>query len=117
MIWFCDDKRAARASLKQVVARIGAEGLIVKPQRQIQPRRGGVSWCGFRIQPHRILLSRRKKRAYKAHLKHWQSQWLAGRIDALALQQAVDAIHALTLPAQSLGFRQYVLARIPPLEA
>ena len=117
MIWFCDDKRAARASLKQMVVRIEAEDLVVKPQRQIQPCRGGVSWCGFRIQPHRILLSRRKKRAYKGHLERWQAQWLAGRIDALALQQAADAIHALTLPAQSLGFRRAALARIPRLEA
>lgn len=117
MIWFCDSKAAAKASLTQVVEYLQDERLTVKLQRQIQPCSHGVLYCGFRILPHQILLSRRKKRSYRDHLQRWQSKWQNGKIDALSLQRGYDAVHAITWPARSLGFRRSVLAKTAVIEA
>ncbi len=117
MIWFTDSKQEARASLSRVVDYLEHEHLTVKPQRQIQPSLHGVLYCGFRVLPEQILLSRRKKRAYQNHLRRWQSKWRNGEIDALALQRGYDAVHAITWPARSLGFRRSVLATTTEIDA
>lgn len=111
MIWFCNSKQQAKSSLERVTALLEEEAQKVKPGWQIQPCKHGVHYCGFRILPHSILLSRRKKRNYRKHLLRWQHAWNAGDISALELQQGYDAVHALTYPARALGFRRSVLAR------
>lgn len=117
MIWFTDSKQEARASLSQVMEYLEHEHLTVKPQRQIQPCYHGVLYCGFRVLPEQILLSRRKKRAYQNHLRRWHSKWRNGEIDALTLQRGYDAVHAITWPARSLGFRRSVLAKTAEVDA
>ena len=117
MIWFCDNKAAAKDSLESVIGFLKNEKLLVKPQSQIQPTDHGVNYCGYRIEKHGLLLSRRKKRAYAQHLKRWQSEWTKGEITSLELQRGYDAVHAITYPAQSSGFRRSVLARINGVDA
>ena len=117
MIWFCHDKPSARQSLAKAVELLEGERLTVKPQRWVQPVSLGVHYCGYRILPRRILLSRRKKRAYKKYLERWQGRWQAGEIDALGLQRGYDAVHGITTLAASRGFRRAVLARMAGVDA
>jgi hypothetical protein len=117
MIWFCQDKSGAQQSLARTVQLLEGEKLQVKPQRWVQPVGLGVHYCGYRIMPHRIHLSRRKKRAYKQHLERWQDRWQAEEIDSLELQRGYDAVHGMTTLADSQGFRRSVLARLADLDA
>ncbi len=117
MIWFCDSKRDCRQSLARAEAYLNAQRLEIKPNWQIQPTAGGVAWCGYRITPRQILLSRRKKRLWLKGLLSWERRWTEGEIDALALQRGYDAVHAATQPAQARGFRRAVLERIGGVEA
>ncbi len=111
MIWFCQNKSSARRSLNHAVELLEGEQLIVKLQRWLQPVRLGVQYCGYRISPHQILLSRRKKRAYQKHLQRWQGLWESEKIDALGLQRGYDAVHGMTALAAAQGFRRSVLAK------
>ncbi len=117
MIWFCHDKHSARNSLEKTINMLEGEKLTVKSQRWVQPTYQGVNYCGYRILPYRILLSRRKKRSYEKHLQTWQAKWNESMISSLELQRAYDAVHATTWLAHSRGFRQTVLARTQGIEA
>lgn len=116
MIWFCPDKLTARQSLNQAVEHLEAEKLTVKPHRLIQPVSQGVHYCGYRILPDKILLSRRKKRAYKKHLERWQGRWKAGEIDGLGLQRGYAALHGITTLAAATGFRRTLLAQVAEID-
>jgi hypothetical protein len=63
-----------------------------------------------------LLLSRRRQRRYQHFRQGWERAYRAGRIDALALQRAYAAVHAITLPADSRGWRQQQLACSPALD-
>jgi len=112
MIWFAGSSQVIKKSLEDVVEFIEEEKLKVKAQRQMQPSRHGVQYCGYRILPHSILLSRRKKRLYKKHLKRWQTSWMAGEISSLKLQNCYDSIHGSTTIARAAGYRGIVLAKL-----
>ena len=117
MIWFCDNKISAKETLDQAIYYLQDEGLKVKVHPQIQLCRQGVGYCGFRIGQQQIRLTRRKKRAYRRHLLRWQGRWQRGEIHALQLQRGYDAVHAITYPARSRGFRRSVLATTGTVEA
>lgn len=112
MIWFAQTRKHMHNSLRKVEKYIGNEKLKLKPQKQIQPVWHGVQYCGYRILPYSILLSRRKKRLYLRHLRHWQSAWRAGDISAQKLQQCYDSIHGSTSIARARGYRRIVLAKL-----
>jgi hypothetical protein len=116
MIWFTADKPAAKASLQDAVNFLSDQELKVKDTWQIQPSRHGVSYCGYRIQPFSILLSRRKKRNYRRRLRQWEDQWRNGNISDLELQQGYDAVHGMTAHTRSVGFRKSVIAAGPLLD-
>ena len=76
----------------------------------------GVSFCGYRMTPGQLRLSRRCRRRYQELRRDWELAYAEGRINALMLQRAYDAVHAITLPADSTSWRQHNLLRYPLLE-
>lgn len=116
MIWFTTDKTAAKTSLQKAVSFLSDQELKVKDTWQIQPSRHGVTYCGYRILPFSILLSRRKKRNYRLRLRQWEDQWRNGNISDLELQRGYDAVHGITARTQSVGFRKSVIAAKPFLD-
>ena len=76
----------------------------------------GVSFCGYRVTRDYLRLSRRRQRRYKQLRQAWEQAYSAGRIDALTLQRAYDAVHAITLPADSQHWRRQHLRRSPVLD-
>lgn len=117
MVWFCHDREVSRKSLAKAIEEIGAEHLLVKSNRTIQPVSHGVSFCGYRVLPHRILLSTRKKRSYRDGLGKWQMKYTNGEISSLNLQRAYDAVHGVTTGADSLELRKKMLAQMEICDA
>lgn len=117
IIWWCESRAHARATLQQVCAYVTTQRLLtVKPSIQINRSDHGVSFCGYRITPGHLRLSRRRQRRYQHFRQRWERAYSAGVIDALTLQRAYAAVHAITLPAASRGWRQQQLARYPALD-
>ena len=53
-----------------------------------------MTFCGYRILPSRILLSRRGKRRLRTQLKTAEAAYARGEIGAVDLQKRVDSILA-----------------------
>lgn len=118
IVWWCDSRDTARETLEQVCDYAAHERLLtVKSTTQINRSVHGLSFCGYRILPGLLKLSRRRQRRYQQLRQDWEQRYAEGLIDALGLQHAYDAVHAITLPAASLHWRTQNLARFPALEA
>jgi retron-type reverse transcriptase len=117
ILWWCDSHEDARKTLGQVCAYVANERLLtVKANPQINRSSHGVSFCGYRITPGQMRLSRRRQRRYQERRWEWELAYAEGRIDALMLQRGYDAVHAITLPADSTNWRRENLRRYPALE-
>lgn len=117
IIWWCPSQAQARVTLAQACAWVRTQrGLTVKPSTQINRSVHGVSFCGYRITQGQLRLSRRRQRRYRLLRQRWERAYTEGNIDALTLQRAYAAVHAITLPAESRSWRQRHLALHPPLD-
>lgn len=117
-IWFCPDRQTARASLAAAREVLGTERLLrVKPTAQINRSARGVTYCGFRILPGTIRLTRRKRRLYALRRAEWEGRFRAGEIDALGLQSAYASVLGITALADGAAWRRGQLRRFPPIEA
>jgi hypothetical protein len=114
IIWWCDSRVAARATLARVLDYATRERLLtVKTDTQINRSRHGVSFCGYRITSGQLRLSRRRRRRYQQLRLQWEQAYREDHIDAQTLQRAIDAVHAITLPADSREWRRQNLQRFP----
>jgi len=117
IVWWCDTKLQARQVLVRVNNYLEQErGLKVKPAIQILRSSNGISYCGFRILPGTVRMSRRRKRSFQEKRLYWESQYIAGRISPGQLQACVSAVYAIPQGTDSLAWRQENLRRYPPLE-
>jgi len=117
-IWWCYSQSQARETLAQVCRYVTAERMLkVKANMQINCSRHGVSFCGYRITPGRLRLSRRRRQRYQQLRRGWERAYAEGYIDALTLQRAYDAVHAITLPGNNHNWRRENLRRYPALDA
>jgi len=116
ILFFCNDRLAAKAVLEalQVWLKIN-RSLSLKPNPVIQRSQQGVSYCGYRVKPSRILLSRRKRQRYQHLRLTWEQAYLDGKISELELQQAYQSIHAITLHADSTVWRKQNLHLYPSI--
>lgn len=116
IIWWCDSKLAVRETLNSVTAWLQTErDLQVKQTVQIQASKLGVTYCGFRILPGVIRLSRRRKRRYQQRRQFWEQCYLQQQISSHQLQTAYAAVHAITAGTDSQAWRRENLLRHPPL--
>jgi RNA-directed DNA polymerase len=117
IIWWCHSHARVRETLGQVCAYAANQRLLtVKANVQINRSVHGVSFCGYRITPGQLRLSRRRQRRYQQLRQGWERAYATGRIDAPTLQRAYAAVHAITLPADSANWRQQNLLRYPALD-
>lgn len=106
MIWWCGSREQAKQSLLAFRLWLSEERLLnLHPHAQINRSAVGVSYCGYRISASALRLSPRRKQRYTAGRANVEQQWRLGGLSDLALQQGYDAVLAITLPAQSAGFR------------
>jgi RNA-directed DNA polymerase len=117
VIWWCDSRTRARDTLAQVCTYVTTRRLLtVKAHVQINRSAHGARFCGYRILPGQLRLSRRRQRRYRQLRQTWEAAYTEGRIDACTLQRAYDAVHAITLPADSTAWRRQHLRRYPALD-
>jgi len=116
MVWFCETKQAAQITLKNITDKIEYLQLRIKPHVKIQPCAQGVHYCGYRILPYQLFMSRRKKRRMKKLYLKVQQEWCQGLISDDILQQQMDVILNLGHPAPSLGFRQKLLSSFSAID-
>jgi len=117
VLWWCDSREQARATLAEVRDWLARERVLqIKEPCQINRSRHGVGFCGYRAQAGALRLSRRRQRRYRERRGCWEAAWRAGRIDGLQLQRGYDAVRALVIHADSLGWRRLDLARRPAPE-
>ena len=114
LVWWTDDRAAARTAC-DVARRYLAETLHleVKQPVRIGRSRDGLNFCGYRILPGRLLLSRRRRRRYAVLRKDAEQAWRDGRIDGQGLQSAYASALALTVHADATTWRQEQLRRHP----
>jgi RNA-directed DNA polymerase len=114
LVWWHDDpavvRSADRAARDYLATALGLEAKL--PVRLGQSR-FGLSFCGFRVLPDRLLLSRRRKRRYAELRADAERDWLEGEIGSLTLQARYASALALTVHADALGWRREQLRRVP----
>ncbi|MAE88927.1 MAG: RNA-dependent DNA polymerase [Pelagibaca sp.] len=114
MIWWDDDKASLRASLDAAARYLSDRlGLEVKSPVRVGRSVDGISFCGYRITPHRILLSRRRKQRYSGARRVLERAFSAGHMSEADLQRRMDAILAVTAQADATVWRRQNLLRHP----
>ncbi len=115
LIWWGDDRAAVRDALAMASSHLEQRvGLTVKQPVRVGRSLHGISFCGFRIMPGRLLLSRRRKRRYRELRRQAEASWLSGQVDDAGLQRAYESALALTLHADATEWRRGEL-RLHPL--
>ena len=116
LVLWCQSRAEGRALHRAMIDFCAEElGLELKPPVLMRSA-AGLGLCGMRVYPGTIKLGRRRQRSWRKRRRDWEGRWRRGEIDAGALQRAYASLYALTLPADSLGFRRADLARCPAPE-
>lgn len=113
-VWWTDSKTDA-IEVRQAAEDYANRELLlkIKPPAQFAASRQGLSFCGFRILPGAILLSRRRKRRYAEIRRDYENAFLEGRINVSALQAGYASAFGLTVHADAKAWRQEQLRRHP----
>lgn len=114
LVWWADDRAAVRRVAEVLRGYLCEElGLKMKPPLHVGQSVHGLTFCGFRILPRRLLLSRRRRIRYGRLRRRAESDWLRGMSGAAGLQSAYSGALALTLHADAKAWRRLQLRRHP----
>jgi hypothetical protein len=114
IVWWGRDRNAVRSVLDPMRGVIEEDlGLQIKAPVRVGRSRDGLSFCGFRILPDRLLLSRRRKKRYAAGRRQAEAAFDRGEISATELQQRFDVALAITAHADGTAWRREQLIRCP----
>jgi hypothetical protein len=103
IIWWCQTPVQAKDVLNRAKDYLSHElDLSINDNIQINRCKEGITFCGFRIYPGTIKLTKRKMNNYKNRRKYWERLYLNGRIDGEKLQSAYSSVHQITAHADSL---------------
>lgn len=115
-VFWCQSKAEAAEKLAEFAAFLSIDRkLQIKPNTLTGRSEYGIMFCGYRILPGAVLLSRRKRYRYQRLRQHLEREWLDGRVDSLELQHAYSSVHAITLHADSQEWRKKNLCLHPSL--
>jgi RNA-directed DNA polymerase len=114
LLWCCDSKEQARKSLQEVRIFLAAQlQLAVKEPPGIGRSDNGTLFCGFRVLPGCLLLSRRRKRRYRERRQYWEDQYSQRKISIGKLQAGYAAVLGMTMHADAVVWRREQLRRKP----
>jgi RNA-directed DNA polymerase len=114
IVWFCDDRNRINATLKLVEIYLQeALKLEIKQPVNIGPSHHGLVFCGHRILPGAIRLSRRRKKRYIQLRRAYELAYLRAEIGAAGLQSAYASVLATTVHANAVAWRREQLRRAP----
>ncbi len=117
VVWWCRTKAEALAALRSAESFVADELRLTARDGYVQRSAHGLAFLGFRVLPHRLLLSPRRKRRYRQGCARWEAAFEAGLIDALALQRGYDAVLATTQHADAVAWRRSELTRFGSVDA
>jgi hypothetical protein len=107
IVWWCEMRSAARASLGALGDFLWeARRLRLKPGVNIGASARGLRYCGFRVRPGVVLASPRKLSRYRAGLARVESALACGEANEIEAQRALDGLLATLAGAETLGFRR-----------
>jgi RNA-directed DNA polymerase len=114
VVWWADDRATAKAALPLAISWL-TERLHLEVKRPVRLGRSaeGLNFCGFRILPYRLLLSRRRRTRYGLLRRRAERLWLSGVLDATGLQAGFGSALALTVHADAASWRRQQLVRQP----
>jgi hypothetical protein len=114
VVWWDNEPavlRSALSSARELLSQM--LWLDVKLPVRLGRSADGLGFCGFRLLPGRVLLSRRRRRRY-AVLRHAAEQaWANGTMDGRGLQSGYAVALGLTLHADAMAWRREQLRRHP----
>lgn len=114
LVWWGPDRASVRQALGTVRDHLETElGLTVKDPVRIGQCRDGMTFCGYRIFPDRLLLTRRKKARFAMARRKAEHAFLDGKIEEIELQRRLDAALSITRHCDSLAWRREQLRRHP----
>lgn len=114
-VFWCVSKAEAKEKLSELTEFLQTERqLEVKSNSLIGRSQQGLVFCGYRILPRAVLLSRRKRYRYQRLRQHLEQEWLGGHISSLQLLHAYSSVHAITLQSDSQAWRKQNLYLYPP---
>lgn len=114
LVWWGDSRAAVREALDAACG-FARERLALEIKLPVRVGRSihGLNFCGYRILPGQLLLSRRRQRRYIQVRRDWEDAYRAGRIDAASLQAGYAAALAITAHAAAAAWRREQLRRNP----
>jgi hypothetical protein len=114
VVWWTDSREAARRVLDEAIGFLRDRlCLEVKQPVQIGRSAAGLAFCGYRILPGALLLSRRRRRRYAEGRRKWEGLYASGAIDARTLQAGYAGVLATTVHADAAAWRREQLRRQP----
>ena len=117
IIWWNADRRSAKESLKAVEDWLSKKRLLnLHEKRQINRSSRGVTFCGSRVFPGAIRLSKRRRKSYSDKRRQWEKAYLKGLIDERQLQSAYASLYAGTVHADSREWRKKELRMNPTID-
>ena len=116
--WWCDSKSEVVAVAKQARAfLVGWLGLMAKEPMQINRSLHGIGFCGYRVFPGRLQLSKRRRKLYAAGRRRWERRYAEGKVTQHELQSAYSSLLGMTLHSDATSWRRGELQRHPLVEA
>ena len=114
MVWWGSSKEEVKRALEEVLVLIENRlRLTVKRPYLIGPNLNGLRFCGFRILPSKILLSKRRNRRYQTMRHQLEQDANEGVISDLELQSRYVSVLATTLHVDAMNWRAEQLVRRP----
>ncbi len=117
LVWWGETRDQVRSALAAACADTADRlQLAIKAPVQVGRSCHGLMFCGYRILPNRLLLSRRRKRRYAECRQDWEDAYSNGLIDARTLQAGYATAHAITAHTDAVAWRREQLRRRPLAE-
>jgi len=110
MLWWCQNRQDCEQVLQSVTARAIGLGLTLKSPPKIARTTNGMTFCGFRVAPGQVLLSKRRRRRFRLQFDEAENDYAAGNLGSLELQRKMDAVLATTRHAECGNWRKIVVA-------
>jgi retron-type reverse transcriptase len=114
LIW-CDTRELAKR-IYCVIAELVVGRLHIELNRKWQINRScvGVPFCGFRVFPHAIRLSKRRQRQFRFICEKWERKFLRNEISSCQLQSGYASAYALTqIGTNACGWRRKQMNQHP----
>lgn len=114
VVWWGSDRAEARRTLAAARSYLADElRLEIRRPAGVGRSRNGLAFCGYRIRPDRLLLSRRRKQRYCTCRRSWERAYVDQKIDSRALQAGYASALAITAHADAAAWRREQLRRQP----